>query len=251
MGIYDCHTHTIHSCDAGLTPMRACLDAKEKVLAGIVFTDHLETRPSDLCYGRFRLAEAKSDYRLASEETGVRVGYGLEITYGSDRQTELTEAIAELSPGFRIGAVHYVDGTLIDEHFKKADSLEPYFQEVLSCVSSGLFHCLAHLDYFNKITDRFRDYTRKYRPWIEEIINALLDTRTLPEVNTSALRRGLEQPMPGPDFLELFRKAGGERIYLGSDAHRRGEVGWGFERTIKMIRGLGLSVQEPPENCFF
>lgn len=248
-GIYDCHAHTIHSCDAEIVPVKACLEAREKGLAGIVFTDHAETRPSDLCYGHFKLADARREYELASEETGLAVGYGLEITYGSDRENEVKDAIKELAPGFRIGGVHYIGDKLIDEWFKTADTLEPYFQEVLACASSGLFHCLAHLDYFNKVTDRFRDYATRYRPWLNEIIKALLDTRTLPEVNTSTLRKGLPQPMPGPDFLELFRKSGGESVYLGSDAHRPGEVGWGFERAIGMIRGLGLSVQGPPEAC--
>jgi len=248
--IYDCHVHTIHSCDAENTPVSACRDARDRGLAGLVFTDHLETRPSDLCYGHFKPADATRDYRLASEETGLRVGYGLEITYCSESANEVKKSIADLSPGFRIGAVHYIGNDLIDEWFKTADSLEPYFAEVLSCASSGLFHCLAHLDYFNKITDRFRDYSAGYRPFLDEIIEALLDTGTLPEVNTSSLRRGLRVTMPGPDFLELFRDSGGRKVYLGSDAHRPGEVGYGLETGLEMIRDLGLSVQGPPEECF-
>ncbi|MEO0141557.1 MAG: PHP domain-containing protein [candidate division WOR-3 bacterium] len=250
MALYDCHVHTIHSCDAELLPDRACIDARDRGLRGLVFTDHAETRPSDLCYGHFKPASALQDYRLAPGNSGIQVGYGLEITYGSGRESEVKKAIRELAPGFRIGAVHYIGSEIIDEWFKTACDLEPYFDELLSCASSGLFHCLAHLDYFNKITDRFRDYLVRYRPWLDEIIEALLDTHTLPEVNTSTLRRGLPQPMPGPDFLELFRKAGGERVYLGSDAHRPGEVGWGFDEAMETIRSLGLSVQGPPEECF-
>lgn len=250
MSIYDCHVHTTHSCDAENTPVSACRDALAKGIAGLIFTDHAETRPSDLCYGHFKLASAIGDYRFASEETGLPVGYGLEITYCSESADDVKRAIAELSPGFRIGGVHYMGTELVDEWFKTADDLEPYFSEVLKCVSSGLFHCLAHLDYFNKITDRFRNYMTRYRPWIDETIRALLDTGTLPEVNTSSMRRGLAQPMPGPEFLELYRKAGGERVYLGSDAHRPGEVSYGFETALEMIRTAGLSVQEPPNECF-
>ena len=61
------------------------------------------------------------------------------------------------------------------------------------------------------------------------------------EVNTSGLRHpALNVTIPTPDILRLYRELGGERITVGSDAHRTVDAGKGVQSSFELLRSLGF-----------
>lgn len=44
------------------------------------------------------------------------------------------------------------------------------------------------------------------------------------EINTSSLRKGHEQTMPGRELLEIYKSSGGKYATIGSDAHAAEDV---------------------------
>jgi histidinol-phosphatase (PHP family) len=60
------------------------------------------------------------------------------------------------------------------------------------------------------------------------------------EVNTSSLRKGMDEPMPESSLVAALRKEGIETVTVGSDAHRPRDVGKGIEIALKIIRECGF-----------
>ena len=40
------------------------------------------------------------------------------------------------------------------------------------------------------------------------------------EINTSSLRKGLTESMPGKEILSIYKSRGGKYVTVGSDAHK-------------------------------
>ena len=60
------------------------------------------------------------------------------------------------------------------------------------------------------------------------------------EVNTSSLRNGLVELMPGVDILMLYCAEGGKYVTVGSDAHIAADLAAGYTIAHERLRGLGL-----------
>lgn len=60
------------------------------------------------------------------------------------------------------------------------------------------------------------------------------------EINTSSLRKGNEQTMPGRELLEIYRANGGKYVTIGSDAHVVEDVGVDYLSAKRMLEDMGL-----------
>jgi histidinol-phosphatase (PHP family) len=60
------------------------------------------------------------------------------------------------------------------------------------------------------------------------------------EVNTSLLRRGMQQPMPEERIMRALNDEGVNTVTVGSDAHEPINVGKGIEVALEMIRNSGF-----------
>jgi histidinol-phosphatase (PHP family) len=61
------------------------------------------------------------------------------------------------------------------------------------------------------------------------------------EVNDSGLRKPSQIIMPDPLILKWYAEMGGQRLTLGSDAHRLREVSLNLEKAIEAIRTVGIN----------
>jgi histidinol-phosphatase (PHP family) len=57
----------------------------------------------------------------------------------------------------------------------------------------------------------------------------------VPEINTSSLRQGLTEPMPGTSTLARYAQLGGKAVSLGSDAHKAEHIGADFASGLKLM----------------
>ena len=75
---------------------------------------------------------------------------------------------------------------------------------------------------------------------MKEIFQTLLEKDLVMEVNTSSLRKGHEQTMPGKELLELYKTCGGEYVTIGSDAHVVEDVGADYEVAKRLLKEVAL-----------
>ena len=107
----------------------------------------------------------------------------------------------------------------------------------------GEFDSLGHLD----LVRRYRPKelgpfdTMAHAEVIRAILGTLVQRDKAFEINTSPLRRGLDATCPDLTVLRWYKELGGEKLTIGSDAHRPDQVGTGFEVALDMLRAAGFS----------
>ena len=113
---------------------------------------------------------------------------------------------------------------------------ERYWEEMERMVETGGFQIIAHLDYPKRYYNAclFEDQT------VLRILQKACDKGMALEINTSPFRKEETEPMPGSRLLELYAKAGGYHITLGSDAHEPEQVGTGIERGLAFGSSYGF-----------
>lgn len=107
-----------------------------------------------------------------------------------------------------------------------------YWQEVLKTVQAGGFDVLGHIDFPKRYYGEIY-YTEAV---IKEIFSTLLEKDIILEINTSSLRKGHAQTMPGKELLEIYRVNGGKYVTIGSDAHIVEDIGaddWSAKQLIE------------------
>ncbi len=265
----DSHLHTVLSHDSDVPLDVYPAFAAERGIAEIAITDHLDFDPRAPSSG-VPPAERERLVRELAERWADRVAvrYGAEITYERRHEAAIRDHLRRHRYDFTIGSVHVgADSPYRPDRvaaFVAGQSLEeivrPYFGEVLAAARSGLFDTLGHLDFVKRyLVPHVPPAALAAAPeLVEPILRALVETGTGLEVNVSGLRQAAREPYPHPSIVALYRSLGGQRVSLGSDAHRAEHfalgLGFGYRlaaaegwRTIHFRRGGGpIEVAIPP-----
>lgn len=150
---------------------------------------------------------------------------------------------------FVIGSTHFVGG--LDPYYpgyfegrSLAEANGAYFAAVCDNVRQHHhYDTAAHLDYvvrYGPNQNHSYEY-RTYQDYLDEILKILIHRGKSLECNTGGLRKGTGQLNPGLEILKRYRELGGELLTLGSDAHRSGELGYGFDQTGALLKQLGFT----------
>ncbi len=243
------HTRLSHDSDVPLDVYPALAAARG--VAEIAITDHLDFDPRVPTSGvppseRERLVRELAE-RWA--DRGVAVRYGAEITYERRFESEIREHLRRHRYDFTIGSVHvgpdspyradrvraFVAGRSL------AEILRPYFEEVLGAARSGCFDTLGHLDFVKRYLVPYVDPAAiaGAPELVEPILRALVETGTGLEINASGLRQAAREPYPHPAVVARYRALGGERITLGSDAHRAEHFAVGLGHVYRLAAATG------------
>lgn len=75
---------------------------------------------------------------------------------------------------------------------------------------------------------------------VREIFKHLLDKDMVIEINTSSLRKGHSETMPGDELLALYKDCGGRYTTVGSDAHEVLDMGADGGAARTLVHGYGL-----------
>ena len=68
----------------------------------------------------------------------------------------------------------------------------------------------------------------------------MLDKDRIIEINTSSLRKGHSETMPGKELLQIYADCGGRYVTVGSDAHVEQDVGADYEAAKELAEACGL-----------
>lgn len=232
----DLHLHTLISCDSDETMEAYLPEAAAKGLKTLCFTDHVDLNKNDYGYGIYdadRYFQNLTDARRTAKGK-IELLSGFEFGETHLYPGELSHLLKK-PYDFVIGSIHWVRDLFPDPGVRARISAKEFFhmywQEMLLMVRAGGFDSLAHID-FPK-----RYYGELYidQKMLDEILKCLIDSEIALEINTSSLRKGLSEAMPGREILEKYVSLGGKYVTVGSDSHMAQDIGSDFDFARRMI----------------
>ncbi len=249
----DAHLHTDLSPDSDVPIDVYAQQAAELGIRELAITDHLDFEPGAPAFGYSTFADRERIVRDAAERwgpQGVDIRFGIELTYDRSWEGEIRDHLRRHAYDFTIGSVHdrvqspyhsaNVAGWVAGRSL--AEIVAPAFDEVEAAARSGLFDTIGHIDVVKRylhphvLPERFAEQPELYEP----ILRALIESGTALEVNTSGLRHGPAETYPSPAIVARFRELGGERVTIGSDAHRAKHFAWALGDGYDVARSAGF-----------
>jgi histidinol-phosphatase (PHP family) len=182
---------------------------------------------------------------------GLRLGIECDFVPGAEvRTASLLEA---RDFDYVVGSVHFVGDVAVDhqgfdiwEGSGDPDQVwRRYFAALAECARCGLFDILAHPDLVKVWGSGRRLPEGDLRPYYEPAIEAIAESGIAVEVSTAGLRKPVGELYPAPAFAEMCIEAGAV-FALSSDAHLPEQVGYGYQRAVEFLTGLGVG-----EICVF
>lgn len=255
----DAHMHTNLSPDSDVEIDRFGSQAVELGIAEIAITDHVDFDPRAPAYAYATFEARERLVRDAAERwgpQGVTIRFGVELTYERAWEADIRAHLARHAYDFVIGSVHIgADSPFVASRLPAwiagrsfAEVVEPYFVEVEAAARSGLFDALGHIDFVKRYVAPHltaTDFARAPELY-EPILRALVDTGTALEINTSGVRQAARETYPSAAVVARYRELGGERLTVGSDAHRAEHFAWAIAEGYAAARAVGLTPALPP-----
>jgi histidinol-phosphatase (PHP family) len=251
---FDGHLHTDLSPDSDVPIDDYAAQAVERGIAEIAITDHVDFVPGTPAFSFATFEERERVVRDAAERWapyGITIRFGVEVTYDAPHEDDIREHLASHAYDFVIGSVHvYADSPF---HVSRVaawtagrpldEIVAPYFGEVLRAIRSGLFDIIGHLDFVKRYlvphvtANELAAAPELYEPLLE----ALVETGTALEVNTSGLRQAAAETYPAQPIVARYRVLGGTAVSAGSDAHRSRSFASGLEAGYGVVAAAGFT----------
>ena len=73
---------------------------------------------------------------------------------------------------------------------------------------------------------------------IENIFKEMIKNNISLEINTSSLKKGMNEAMPNKAFLDLYKNAGGKKITIGGDTHIVSHLADEYEYAKDQLMGF-------------
>ncbi len=176
----------------------------------------------------------------------LSIKMGLEVDYLPGRELRIQQMLQNPNYAYDyiIGSVHFINGWAFDhpdyrDRFATQDIddvYDAYFTLLNQAVNSGLFDIVGHLDLI-KIWGH-RPAKRTVQEYVEPVLNSVKKTGTVIEINSSGLRKLVQEMYPSRKILEIAR-AMDIPITLGSDAHHPSQLGEGLPAAARMAKEIG------------
>jgi histidinol-phosphatase (PHP family) len=239
--------HSDFSCDCRAPMADMCRAAVTLGLTEIGFSDHFDLMPLDPCYDYFRVEAWWNELERCRAEfsPALTIRAGVELGEPHRFGDQIASLLSSFPWDYSLGSLHWVGEELIfrPQYFQRSPDLafREYFHELNRMAAEAEFDILAHLDVIKRLG--FEQYGFYDAASYEEEIRAVLRTcvqrgRAL-EINTSTLRRSVNQTAPETWVLDWFAEEGGRWVTFGSDAHQPEHIGFGLEQVSGAARQAG------------
>lgn len=238
----DMHVHTDISVDSQ-AKMEKYIEVADKNKVGIMcFTDHVDNNPNDYGYQCYDPLKYFEKFRSASKYNYGRCKLLSGIEFSEPHLYEEQLKDLHYYPfDYIIGSIHWIGDMFpckeVREKYSAKAFYQLYWQEVLNTVRAGGFDCLGHFDF----PKRYYGNVVYEKEMIKQIFYTMVEKGIVLEINTSAIRKGLSETMPGIELLELYKECGGRYVTTGSDAHMEEDLAADFTVAEACIAKLGLN----------
>lgn len=251
----DCHMHTPLCGHAHGWPVDFVLAAAERGIELITFTCHIPLDAERFGGPHIRMDASMLPryFELTGHATELGRLHGVRVLTGIEAEVyPEPEALAPMDRTLEAYPFDFVLGSLHHQcpgyqqrvaHLKSAsdyDIVEMYFRDLAEGARSGRYDSMSHPDVIRIYGTVSQFDPEDHEPAIRAFLQALLDTHTCMEVNTSGLIKGVYQVHPDPVILDWARDMG-VRLTLGSDAHIPEQVGQHFDTVRAMLARKGFS----------
>jgi histidinol-phosphatase (PHP family) len=235
-----------------------CANAVQRGLAGITFTDHFDTHPSEWpnCLYDYDAQRERIALLRARYAGTLRIGHGIEVCYQPDRIGQILDHLARFDLDLVLLSVHWMQGRRVHERDDWGSlSCEEGTRQYLLAVRDAARFCaaearfgrrpfdiLGHMDFVSRYTRSWwgRSALGDHAELVDEILRACLEAELIPEINTSPLRNGVTDPMPPAWVARRYAELGGTCMSIGSDAHRAEQIGAGLDTAAQIVRDAGM-----------
>lgn len=264
--IADYHMHSI-SPDARMPMEKMCLAAIERGLTEIAVTDHVEIYAPDykgkerLLFDDDYIDRYFTEWEYCHEKFGGKliVRRGIELGQPTCNMEDAKRILEKYHFDYVLGSIHKLYAVdLAFKHYSERtnDSIARKNIELLyELADIGDFDCLGHIDLIKRYASRQGQQVSlmKYPDELAAVLKRLIERGKGLEINTSGLRQGLGETLPGLDILQLYRQLGGEILVVGSDAHCYQDVAADFDTALELARQAGFTQLALYENrkCSF
>jgi histidinol-phosphatase (PHP family) len=177
--------------------------------------------------------------------TPLRLGIECDFVPGAeDRTASLLEA-REFD--YVVGSVHFVGAEAVDhpgwdawERRGDPDQVwRSYSAAPAGCARPAHSAARAHPDRPKEWGRAGPRPDRDPRHYYEPAVEAIAESGIAVEVSTAGLRKPVGELYPAPAFAEMCVEAGA-CFSLSSDAHLPEQVGYGYDRALAFLDGLGI-----------
>jgi histidinol-phosphatase (PHP family) len=177
---------------------------------------------------------------------GVEVLLGIEAEGYFDEEPlrEMDQTLSSAPFDFVLGSLHhhcpgYTRMFSEEELFDDVSRTERYFEDLIRGVYSNRYDSIAHPDVIRDYGGLNRFPPEDFEPLIRRFLQALLETDTCMEINTSGLIKNSFEVHPHPRILDWAAEMG-IPLTLGSDAHNPGQVAQYFPRVLNLLQQKGF-----------
>lgn len=232
----DCHLHSRFSpdaCNAGADEPQKIADAvRARGLRGFIVTDHIDVGHWKDCASINFDKYFGAWERVRADNPDLTVYIGLEVGFERRTAKETSKLVADLPLEYVINSVHYWGQPHTDNFARgKVEAYTAYLNDVLASLDAPYeFNTVGHLGFPERYApypacDRAMEY-EQFRTLADLIITRAVERGAMFELNTNS---GGEMRLPRERFLREYKKAGGVRPPLGSDAHTSAAIGQYFD----------------------
>ncbi len=241
--------HSTFSCDCDAPMAAMCRSAIAKGIAEIGFSEHYDLHPGDLCPNWFKpdvwWTEIERCRREFAGQLTIRAG--IEIGEPHIFQAEAQAMLARYPFDYALGSLHWVaQNSIFDVNYFNAYGIEEtfggFFVELERMTRIGGFDILSHFDVPIRTAHAvYGAYNvQPFAEPIRAVLRNCIEHGIALDLNTAALRRTANVLTPGLEILRWYVELGGERVTLGSDAHRPENVGQQLDVALAIARQAGL-----------
>lgn len=226
-----------------------CQSAITQGIPEIGFSEHFDLHPGEPCRDWFRPEPwwAELERCRAHFAGQLTIRAGIEVGEPHLFPAETAQMLARLPFDYVLGSLHFVDQhSMFDINYFKAHAADvayrAFFVELERMTRIGGFDILSHFDV--PIRTAFAVYG-PYAPidfedLIRPVLRNCVQHGIALDLNTSALRSRVNTLTPNLDILRWYVEVGGERVTLGSDAHKPVDVGSHLGVALAIAQEAGI-----------
>lgn len=247
MYLVDYHCHTSYSMDSEADMEDMVKSAIKKGMKELCITDHFDYGSLD--YIELDFLQYEADIRKLKEKykDQIKVLFGLEVGVQEEQIPGIRKLLEGIPFDFKLASTHDVDnkGPHTDEYWDGVGRLEgyrKYYEGMYNSIKNYKdFDVFGHLDYVVRYGP-YKDIGFTYAEIgdiLDESMKELIHNGKGIELNTSAMRKGMNQFHPRDEIIKRYMELGGEIFTLGSDAHIPMHVGMDIDKAYERLAHLG------------
>ncbi|MED3793599.1 MULTISPECIES: histidinol-phosphatase HisJ family protein [Niallia] len=244
----DYHHHSNHSFDSKAIMMEICKEAITKGVQEICFTEHFSVNPNAPTYGHMNWPNYLADIQKCQViyEDQLLIKIGIELCEPHLMREQYKAVLSTIPFDYVLGSVHNLAGLTLRKYMNahpNEDIYLAYFKEMYELVTYADIDVLAHFDLMKRYAHATRGiYTfADYQEIISSILKMAIKRGIGLEINTSGWRTKLNESLPFLEVLKLYKELGGEILTIGSDSHKKEDVGAGFTEALNLAKEAGFS----------